>query len=170
MKGYFQWIVFVALLLPIIFLPGQAQVVEQKPYSPGKMKFPSPKGPSGFLFLKGSVKNGSAAELEKFFRQEMMPVIANSKEVRSMKVFSSKDDKNSTYIVLLELAQGFATSSNSGARVLTAGKTPQEATALLNRFSRYFDSVYISTVEFASRPDLSITPGIAGTIQANKKQ
>jgi hypothetical protein len=46
------------------------------------------------------VKYGSAAELEKFFRQEMLPIIANSKEVRSMKVFSSKDNKNSTYYVL----------------------------------------------------------------------
>jgi hypothetical protein len=170
MKGLFQCLVFVVLLLPIIILPNQAQEVEQKTNYPKKLKFAPPKGPSEYIFLKGSVKYGSAAELEKFFRQEMLPIIANSKEVRSMKVFSSKDNKNSTYYVLLELKPDVAVSSNSATKILSTGKISKEASALLNRFSRYFDSVSISTEAVSLRSDLSISPGIAGTVMESKKQ
>ena len=170
MKGLFQCLVFVVLLLPIIILPNQAQEIEQKTNYPKKLKFAPPKGPSEYIFLKGSVKYGSTAELEKFFQQEMMPIIANSKEVRSIKVFSSKDNKNSTYYVLLELKPDVVVSSNSAAKILSAGTTSQEASALLNRFSRYFDSVSISTEVVSLRPDLSISPGLAGTVLESKKQ
>jgi hypothetical protein len=170
MKGLFQCLVFVVLLLLIIILPNQAQEIEQKTNYPPKMKFLPPAGPSEYIFLKGSVKYGSAAELEKFFQQEMLPIIANSKEVRSMKVFSSKDNKNSTYYVLLELKPDVAVSSNSAAKILSAGTTSQEASALLNRFSRYFDSVSISTEVVTLRPDLSISPGLTGTVMESKKQ
>ncbi|MGH7807222.1 MAG: hypothetical protein ACRENT_03945 [Thermodesulfobacteriota bacterium] len=170
MKGLLQCLVFVVLLLPIIILPNQAQETEQKTNYPPKMKFLPPSGPSEFIFLKGSVKYGSAAELEKFFRQEMLPIIANSKEVRSMKVFSSKDAKNPTYYVILELKPGVTVSSSSAAKILSTGKTSQEASALLSRFSRYFDSVSISTEAVSLRSDLSISPGIAGTVMESKKQ
>lgn len=170
MKGLFQCLVFVVLLLLIIILPNQAQEIEQKTNYPPKMKFLPPAGPSEYIFLKGSVKYGSTAELEKFFQQEMLPIIANSKEVRSMKVFSSKDNKNSTYYVLLELKPDVAVSSNSAAKILSAGTTSQEASALLNRFSRYFDSVSISTEVVSLRPDLSISPGLTGTVMESKKQ
>ncbi len=169
MKGLFQCLVFVVLLLAIVILPNQAQEIEQKTSYPPKMKFLPPAGPSEYIFLKGSVKYGSAAELEKFFRQEMLPVIANSKEVRSIKIFSSKDNKNSTYYVLLELKPNVAVSSNSATKILSTGKISQEASALLSRFSRYFDSVSISTEAVSLRSDLSITPGIAGTVMESKK-
>ncbi len=170
MKGLFQCLVFVVLLLAIVILPNQAQEIEQKTSYPPKMKFLPPAGPSEYIFLKGSVKYGSDAELEKFFRQEMLPIIANSKEVRSMKVFSSKDNKNSTYYVLLELKPDVAVSSNSATKILSTGKISKEASALLNRFSRYFDSVSISTEAVSLRSDLSISPGIAGTVMESKKQ
>lgn len=170
MKGFFKCFVFVVLLLPIVMLPNQAQEIEQKTNYPPKMKYLPPSGPSEYIFLKGSVKYGSAAELEKFFRQEMMPVLADSKSVKSIKVFSSKDAKNPTYYVILELKPGVAVSSSSAAKILSTGKTSQEASALLSRFSRYFDSVSISTEAVSLRSDLSISPGLTGTLMESKKQ
>jgi hypothetical protein len=49
MKGLFQCLVFVVLLLPIIILPNQAQEIEQKTNYP-QNEVSSSAGPSEYIF------------------------------------------------------------------------------------------------------------------------
>ncbi|MCF6158685.1 MAG: hypothetical protein E3K32_08970 [wastewater metagenome] len=142
---------------------------QQRPKDyPDNLKLPSATGRPQYVLFKGKVKEKSVRKLEKFFREEVMPVIARDENILGLEtytnVFGCDDFK---YVVLLKIRPDVSLSFDAVLNVFSRSKTMEESFKMINRLAGFFESS--STSIILHRPDLSISRRPMGYVQTIKK-
>lgn len=132
------------------------------------LKIPSSLGPSQYVLFTGKIKESSSKELEKFFREEMLPIISKNENILGFDTYTNVIGCNDfKYVVLLKIKPNVSLSFDTVFSVFSNGRTPEESFATINHFAKFFEGSSTSIILY--RPDLSMSRGPAGYIQAIKK-
>lgn len=135
---------------------------------PDSLKLPSATGRPQYVLFKGKVKEKSVKELESFFREEVMPVIAKDENILGLETYTNVlgcDDFK--YVVLLKIKSEVLLSYDTLVNVFSRSKPIEESFKLINRLAGFFESNSTSIILY--RPDLSICRRPMGYVQTMKK-
>ena len=111
-------------------------------------------------------RRAPAAEVEEFFRREVVPALGRDARIGDITTFA--DESNSLYGVQLDLKTDDLPRLSLALDILGIGRNPGDAERLLEEAARYFDP---STArEMVFRPDLSINRSILGTVEKDSER
>lgn len=111
-------------------------------------------------------RTAPAAEVEEFFRREVIPALSRDPRIGNIATFA--DERNALYGVQLDLKTDDLPRLSLALDILGIGREPGDAERLLQEAARYIDPG--SARELVFRPDLSINRNIMGTIEEGKKR
>lgn len=132
------------------------------------LKIPASLGPSQYVLFTGKIKESSSKELEKFFREEMLPVIAKNENILGFDTYTNVVGCNDfKYVVLLKIKPNVSLSFDTVFKVFSNGRTTEEAFSTINHFAKFFESSSTSIILY--RSDLSMSRRTLGYVQAIKK-
>lgn len=147
---------------------GVMQTQQESKCCGDKLKIPASSGPSQYVLFTGKIKESSSKELEKFFQEEMLPVINKNENILGIDTYTNIVGCNDfKYIVLLKIKPNVSISFDTARAVFSTGRTTEEAFATINRFAKFFESSATSIVLY--RSDLSMSRKTMGYVQAVKK-
>ena len=145
----------------------QERQKESKCYG-DSLKIPPSLGHPQFVLFTGKIKESSSKALEKFFREEMLPIISKNENILGFDTYTNVIGCNDyKYVVLLKIKPNVSLSFDTVFEVFSNGRTAEESFATINRFANFFESISTSIILY--RHDLSMSRGTAGYIQAIKK-
>lgn len=135
---------------------------------PDSLKLTSATGRTQYVLFKGKVKEKSVKELESFFREEVMPVIAKDENILGLETYTNVlgcDDFK--YVVLLKIKPDVSLSYDTLVNVFSRSKAIEESFKMINRLAGFFESSSTSIILY--RPDLSISRRPMAYAQTIKK-
>jgi len=101
----------------------------------------------------------SPAEVEAYFKANLLPALAADARIGDVATYI---DKSGAYLVEAELRTTTPANLSLALDVLGIGRTPAEATALIDGFAKLFDVA--NTQQLFPRADLSVSRRILGTV------
>lgn len=147
---------------------GQQEGQQKSKGCPDNLKIPLSTGQPQYVLFKGKVKEKRVKKLEKFFKEEILPVITKDENILEIEtytnVFGCDDFK---YVVLLKIKPEVSLSFDTVRNVFSNSKTIEESFKLINCLAGFFESSSTSIVLY--RPDLSISRRPMGYVQTIKK-
>lgn len=115
-------------------------------------------------YLITVTRNAPSAEVEAFFKNQIMPSLQSDWHVGDVTTFS--DEESSTFAVQFDLKTEDLPSKSLAVDILSIGRGPDEAERLISEAAKYFDLG--SARQYVIVRDLSISRSVMGTVEKDK--
>jgi hypothetical protein len=158
----------VVVCLPVGARAQQASKRTDQTATPRRaVKLPPPLGPSQIILFKIKVAESSKADLETFFKSEVLPSLIKSSKIRAVKTYAKLVGGDFTYIAQVEIKPGVPLTFGTVVDILSNGRTAQDTNATINRLAGFFGESSSSLVLY--RPDLSISRDGLGYVTTKER-
>lgn len=144
--------------MSVLLLSGllAASVLSQELSKEGRVRLPPVSEASQYVMLTAEVKTDQADELKTFVKGEFLPAVGASRQIVSVRTFTTVIGKNPGFVALFELRSSVPLTVDTAAEVLSAdGSAMDEGFAKLERLAEMLDTYTTSIVAY--RPDLSVS-------------